>query len=94
MKTPIDETQPLPLFAQHVLFFIFGFSGILIINNEIEGTFTESLLLLFNGLNSGLATYGLAKLIGDIRRGKNLKGVLNEIRLTLKKAFDDKRNSG
>ena len=95
MKQVIDERVRLPRAVQHILFMLFGISGIaLITRGHIDGSYIDSLLLLVTSIHSGLASYGAFCLIHDLKKARSIKSFLkdfiNKFEITF---YDNNRNS-
>ena len=80
MRQVIDDRVKLPRPVRHILFSIIGLSGLAcVLNVGRDGGLSTSFVLLFTGILSGLASYGFVCLLVDIKKGKNFRGILNEI---------------
>ena len=82
-----DERTRMPPLISHILYAVFGVSGLFYVIHE--GTPPEPISLmvlgiLFWGIFSGFAFYGIVSLIRDIRKGKTLKGAIREIKHTFR----------
>ena len=81
-----DERVKLPAITSHILWVAAGVTGITFVLNEGAEIFFTHVFLMFAGsIFGGIFTYGLINLIGDIRRGRNITGVLTEIKKNIKK---------
>jgi len=90
MRKPKDERVKLPRAVRHALFSVIGLSGLAcVFNVGGGGGISTSLMLLFTGVLSGLASYGFVCLLVDIKKGKNFRGVLKEINKKFKDLLND-----
>lgn len=95
-EAPRDDRVKLPKMVQHIIFFIFGISGVMMMNKtpQMDYTYIDSLVLLCSAVYAGLATYGAFNLVHDIKKHKTLRGIwrniINKFELTF---YDDNRNS-
>ena len=80
MKKVLDERVRLPKFVRHILFMIFGISGILLMTKgNYEASYIDSLLLFVSSVYAGLASYGCFCLLHDIKKSTSIKGFFKEI---------------
>ena len=80
MIQPIDERVHLPKIVQHILFMIFGISGILLLKEEQHMyTYVDSLVLLISAICAALTSYGAISLFADIRKTKGIKGFMKNL---------------
>jgi len=96
MKQPLDERVRLPRFLKHLLFMIFGLSGVMMMNRPqgVEYDYFDSLILLVSAIYGALASYGAFNLLHDIKKHKTVKDFLNNIINKFEITFyDDNRNS-
>ena len=84
-----DERVKLPLVTTHILWVTAGVSGITFVLNEGAAIYFTHIFLMFAGsVFGGIFSYGLINLIGDIRRGRNVKGVIKELKKNIKRNLE------
>ena len=94
MKTVIDERVKLPKALRHILFMLFGISGIaLMTGGGYQENYIDSLLLFVSGVYAGLASYGAFSLISDIKAAKSIRGFFKNLINKFQITFYDSGNS-
>ena len=94
MKHPIDERVKLPKFVRHILFMVFGISGIVLMTKgNYEASYIDSLLLFVSSVYAGLASYGCFCLLHDIKKSTSIKGFFKEIVNKFEITFYDNDNN-
>ena len=82
----IDERVRLPILISHLLWITVGVTGTtFVLNDGATVDFTDTFIMFAASIFSGIFTYGLINLIGDIRRGKNITGTIKEIKKNIKR---------
>lgn len=92
----VDERVKLPPLVAHFLWFVVGISGFFYIYSagvRPTSVFWLVVKVLLGAMFCGFASYGLVCFIKDIKKGKTLKGTINEIKNTIKQAFYNERGS-
>tara|TARA_R110000772_G_scaffold33245_2_gene81014 strand:+ start:8864 stop:9148 length:285 start_codon:yes stop_codon:yes gene_type:complete len=80
MRKVLDERVRLPKFVRHILFMIFGISGIVLMTRgNYEASYLDSLLLLVSSIYAGLASYGAFCLLHDIKKSTSIGGFFRNI---------------
>ena len=80
MKKVLDERVRLPKFVRHILFMIFGISGIVLMTKgNYEASYIDSLLLFVSSVYAAMASYGAFSLLHDIKKSTSVKGFFKEI---------------
>ena len=81
-----DERVKLPAITTHILWVTAGVSGITFVLNQGAAIYFTHIFLMFAGsIFGGIFTYGLINLIGDIKRGRNITGIVKEIKKNVKR---------
>lgn len=96
MRHPIDERVRMPKLLRHILFFVFGISGVMALNRPLnaEYDYLDSMVLLVSAIYGGLASYGAFNLLHDIKKHKTFKGFIKNITNKFEITFyDNNRNS-
>ena len=94
MKKVLDERVRLPKFVRHILFMIFGISGIVLMTRgHYEASYLDSLLLLVSSIYAGLASYGAFCLLHDIKKSTSIKGFFRNIIDKFEITFYDNDNN-
>jgi len=94
MKKVLDERVRLPKFVRHILFMVFGISGIMLMTNgNYEATYIDSLLLFVSSVYAGLASYGAFCLLHDIKKSTSIKGFFRNIIDKFEITFYDNNNN-
>jgi len=94
MKKVLDERVRLPKFIRHILFMIFGISGIVLMTKgNYEATYIDSLLLFVSSVYAGLASYGAFCLLHDIKKSTSIGGFFRNIIDKFEITFYDNNNN-
>ena len=94
MKKVLDERVRLPKFIRHILFMIFGISGIVLMTKgNHEATYIDSLLLFVSSVYAGLASYGAFCLLHDIKKSTSIGGFFRNIIDKFEITFYDNNNN-
>jgi len=94
MKKVLDERVRLPKFIRHILFMIFGISGIVLMTKgNYEATYIDSLLLFVSSVYAGLASYGAFCLLHDIKKSTSIGGFFRNIIDKFEITFYDSDNN-
>ena len=94
MKKVLDERVRLPKFVRHILFMVFGISGIVLMTKgHYQASYIDSLLLFVSSVYAGLASYGAFCLLHDIKKSTSIGGFFRNIIDKFEITFYDSDNN-
>lgn len=84
----MDKLVRIPSIFKHLFISGFGISGVFYIyHGGVEINMSKVLFMILVAFLSGLSTYGFVSLLADIKRGKTMKGFIEEVKQKINDAI-------